>query len=776
MTSIARARASSRVLSQFKINNPIPILDDVHSFLVQACGRMKSLEEAKQVHGFMLKLGSDQGENMATGVETKLVIMYVKSQRLADARLVFDNMSTSDMFSWTAMIGGYAKHGDCEEAITLFNLMQGRGIQPDNFIFPSVLKACAELRCLQQGREVHRLARESGFESDPFVESALVNMYVKCGNLKNAREVFDKMSQRNVVTWSAMIAGYVQNGHRDEALELFDKMRIAGIGSNEASWNSLIAGCAQSGDGEEALKLFCRMHEEGGKPNSVTIVSVLPACGSLVALQEGKGIHNYVVKSGFESDASVGSALVDMYAKCGSMKDARYMFDKMSERNVVAWNSIIAGYGQNGMPEDAALLFREMWSVGVKPNVISWTSVVAAYAQNGHGEMALQLLNEMSASGVKPNSVTIASALPACADIVALSRGREIHGYMIRSQIESDVFAASALVDMYAKCGCIEKAQQVFDKMTQRNLVSWNAMIGGYAMHGHGKDALAVFRRMQQVDLKPNHITFTSVLSACSQVGLVDKGKHYFDTMTQDYGIVPRMEHYACIVSLLGRIGQLEEAQNFINKMPLKPDACVWGALLSACRKYSNVELGELAAEQLFELEPSNSGNYVLLSNTYAAAGRWDEVARVRKMMKGMGLKKRPGCSWIEVKNRVHTFIVSDRSHPQLDKINAALENLVGQMIEVGYVPGRNFVLHDVEEEEKEQFLCGHSEKLAVVFGLINTCPEIPIRVIKNLRVCGDCHTVIKYISKIARREIFVRDANRFHHFKDGLCSCHDYW
>nr|ADE77588.1 unknown [Picea sitchensis] len=312
--------------------------------------------------------------------------------------------------------------------------------------------------------------------------------------------------------------------------------------------------------------------------------------------------------------------------------------------------------------------------------------------------------------------------------------------------------------------------------MSNKNVVSWNAMIVGYGMHGHGEDALVLFTQMQQRGVKPNEITFISVLSACSHAGLVDEGWKCYNCMTLDYAITPTVEHYACMVDLLGRAGHLNEAWDFIEKMPIEPGASVWGAFLGSCRIHCNIELGERVAELLLNLDPDNAGYYVLLSNIYAAAGRWDDVAKVRKMMKEKDVKKSPGCSLIEVNNKLHSFVVGDISHPQTEAIYAMLETLARQMEAVGYVPCTDFVLHDVEEEIKENMLFAHSEKLAIAFGLISTRSGTSIRITKNLRVCGDCHSATKFISKIVKREIIMRDLNRFHHFKDGLCSCGDYW
>eukprot|EP01018_Ginkgo_biloba_P001270 Gb_03440 [translate_table: standard] len=677
---------------------------DVESYasLLQACAHMQSLIYGKQVHTHMV----DNGIQGNAYLDNILIAMYAKCESPTDARQVFDKMSKPDAFCWNVMIGGYASSGHFKEALTLYYQMLQAGTRPDSFTFPRVLKACSALAALQQGKEIHHCIIKSGFESYLFVGNALVAMYSKCGCIDDAFKVFDKMSQRDVVSWNTMITAYAQNGYFNEA-----------------------------------LKLFCQMHFAGVDSSSVTIASVLPACANLTALQCGKEIHGHTIRTGIESNVFVENAFVTMYAKCGSLEDARRVFDKMSQRDLV-----------------------------------SWTAMIAGYAQNAHCDEALKLFWRMQLADVKVDSVTIASVLSASARLAVLHHGKGIHNYILKSKHEPDVLVGNALIDMYAKCGSIKDARLVFDNMSQRNVISWTAMIAGYGIHGHGEKALALFHQMQQAGVQPNHITFTALLSACSHAGLVNAGWQYFNRMNQEYCITPGAEHYACMVDLLGRAGHLDEAHDFIKNMPLEPTGSVWGALLGACRIHSNVKLGESLAKRLFELEPENTGNYVLLSNIYAVAGRWNEVAEVRTMMSDRGLTKMPGCSWIEVKNKVHTFLIGDISHPQSDKIYATLETLTGQLKEAGYVPDIDFVLHNVDEAEKEHILCGHSEKLAIAFGLMNTCSGSPIRVTKNLRVCGDCHSATKFISKVVAREIIVRDNNRFHHFKDGLCSCGDYW
>eukprot|EP01018_Ginkgo_biloba_P010582 Gb_16515 [translate_table: standard] len=771
---------------------------------LRACATSPTvLEWGKQTHSFLIGTGFQS--HVAVG--NSLINMYAKCENLDEARKVFDKMTKRDVVSWNTMIGGYTQNGHSEEAVELLCKMHQAGMKTDNVTFASVCSACASLAVLEQGKQIQALIIKTGFESDVFVGNALVTMYAKCCHLEDAHNVFFEMVKRDVVSWNAMIAGYVQDGFDEEALQLFVQMQQVGLkadhitfasvqtacaslealehgkqnhahiiktgfewdvsvgntlvsmyakcGSmedvgkvfdkmpirNVVSWTSMIAVYAQHGHGQDAIQLFEQMQWVGMKPNQVTYVSVLNGCSTPEVLQKGKHLHALILQSGYESDVNVGNSLVTMYAKCGDTEDARQVFDRMPNHGVVSWNAMVAGY-----------------------------------AQSGHCEESLNVFCWMQQAGVKPNPFTFGSALSACATLVALEHGKRIHTYIVKTGFESDVFVGSALVDMYAKCGSIENASDVFNRMSKRNVVSWTVMIAGYAQHGYGKDVLELFGQMQQGGMKPDHVTFVGVLSACSRAGLVDEGHHYFNSMSQDYGIMPRLEHFACMVDLLGRAGHLDEAEEFINRMPFQPSISVWQSLLGASRIHGNMEVGKHAAECLLELEPHDSSTYVLLSNIYAAANRWDDVARVRKMMKDRGVKKEPGRSWIDVNNRVHRFVADDRSHPQAEKIYAMLERLSEQMKNAGYVPNTNFVLHDVEQEQKEKSLYHHSEKLAIAFGLITTPPGAPIRIIKNLRVCGDCHIATKFICKIVGREIVVRDASRFHHFKDGLCSCGDYW
>jgi pentatricopeptide repeat protein len=610
------------------------------------------------------------------------------------------------IFSWNMKLAKYVKDGRPEKAMQLFQQMQQEGMSPDTFTFVQVINACAGLGALENGRLVHDQLIQSGCESNIFLGNSLVDMYAKCGSIEDAWRVFNKMPSRDVVTWTAMILGHVK--------------------------------CRQ---GQKALELFQQMQQEGVQPNTVTFVGVINACASVVALEEGRCVNQQIVKCGWESDVFVGSSLVDMYVKCGSMEDAWRVFNKMPSRNVVTWTAMISGH-----------------------------------VNCGQGQKALELFRQMQQEGVRPDSVTFVGVLNACASVVALEEGKCVHQQIVECGWDSDVFVANSLIDMYAKCGSMEDAWSVFNKMPSRDVVTWTTILGGCAMHGHGKEALKHFEQMREEGVQPNDITFICLLSACSHSGLVDEGMHCYASMVTDYMISAKLEHYTCMVDLLGRAGRLQEAENMVMAVPCKPQVAAWMALLGACRIRGNVEMAERVAKRILEMEPNNAAVYVLLSNIYAAAGNRLLCENVERQRKENGVKKQQGRTWIEVNNEVHTFVVGDQDHPQMTEIHAELQRLSGLMHDAGYMPCTKFLLHDVEEEEQVLHLCHHSEKLAIAFGLINTAPGTPLRIRKNLQVCEDCHTSIKFISKIVGRAIMVRDANRFHHFEDGVCSCMDYW
>ncbi|KAF8408808.1 hypothetical protein HHK36_004877 [Tetracentron sinense] len=510
---------------------------------------------------------------------------------------------------------------------------------------------------------------------------------------------------------------------------------------NIFTWNTMIRGYAESENPRPAIQIYHQMHISSIEPDTHTYPFLLKACARLMAVREGEKIHSIAIRNGLESLVFVQNTLVHMYAACGHAESAHKVFELMPERNLVTWNSVINGFALNGRPNEALILFREM-----------------------------------GLEGVEPDGFTMVSLLCACAELGALALGRRAHVYMLKAGLNKNVHAGNALIDLYAKCGSIREAHRVFDEMGLKSVVSWTSLIVGLAVNGFGKEALELFEELEKEGLVPSEITFVGVLYACSHCGMVDEGFGYFKRMREEYGIVPKIEHYGCMVDLLGRAGLVREAHEFIQNMPLEPNAVVWRTLLGACTIHGHLALGEAARARLLRLEPKHCGDYVLLSNLYASEKRWSEVQKVRRTMLKEGVRKTPGHSLVELGNCVHEFVMGDRSHSESKEIYEKLEEITKLLRLEGYVPCTSNVLADIEEEEKENALCYHSEKIAIAFALINTAPRTPIRVVKNLRVCADCHLAIKLISKLFDREIVVRDRSRFHHFKNGSCSCRDYW
>eukprot|EP01018_Ginkgo_biloba_P022935 Gb_12722 [translate_table: standard] len=779
ITSSALKRRKKRKQNDLRstIEDSCGIGGDVYSWnsKIKKLTQSGRVEDARQVFDKIPQRDILSWNLMITG--------YAQNERLENARQIFDEMPERNVVSWNAMIAGYAQNGKMEHARHLFDRMPERNVVSWN----TMITGYAQNERMEDARQMFdKMPRR-----DTVSWNSIIAGYAQNGKVENARQLFDKMLERNVVSWNAMIAGYVQNGRIEDARLLFDKMpernviswniMIAGYVKNHRlddahrlfdrmtvrnviSWTPLITGYAQNGRLEDARQLFDKMPNRNVVSWNAMIMGYIQGGKIDDARELFDRMH--------ETDVVSWNAMITAYSQIRRVEEARHLFDRMPQPDVVSWNAMIAGYAQNERIEDALQLFNKM----PKRDVISWNVMIAGYEQNGHCEEALYLFSQMQWAGVKPDHTTFTSILSACGSLAALEQGKQVQGYITKIGIVADIPMGNSLITMYSKCGSLEDARLVFNEMPSRDVVSWNAIITGYAQHGCAEEGLQLFKHMQQAGMKPNHVTFVGVLSACSHAGLVEEGWCWFESMGQDYLITPSTEHYAAMVDLLGRSGHLDDAEDFIRRMPFEPDAVVWGALLGACRVHGNVDIGQRAADSLFELEPQNSGTYVLLSNIYAAASRWDDVLKVRKMMKDRGIRKQPGCSWIELKNRVHAFVVGDRSHPQTESIYAILERLAEQIKNAGYVANTNFVLHDVEEEQKEQAISYHSEKLAIAFGLLNTPPRSPIRIIKNLRVCGDCHTAIRFISKIVGREIALRDANRFHHFKEGLCSCGNYW
>ncbi|BFG33937.1 hypothetical protein CerSpe_202110 [Prunus speciosa] len=703
--------------------------------LVDQCTSIKQL---KQVHAQMLRTGVFFDPYSASKLIAASALSSFSS--LDYARQVFDQIPQPNVYTWNTLIRAYASSSEPAESILVFLEMLDHCSEcPDKYTYTFAIKAASELRALQVGRGFHGMTIKASLGSDIYILNSLVHFYGSCGDLDLARRVFVKTPKKDVVSWNSMITVFAQGN------------------------------CPQ-----EALELFKEMEAENVKPNDVTMVSVLSACAKKVDLEFGRWVCSYIQRNEIKENLTLNNAMLDMYVKCGSVEDAKRLFDRMPEKDIVSWTTMLDGYAQLGNYEEAWRVFAAMPS----QDIAAWNVLISSYEQSGKPKEALAVFNELQKSkSPKPDEVTLVSTLAACAQLGAIDLGGWIHVYIKKQVMKLNCHLTTSLIDMYAKCGDLDKALEVFNSVERRDVFVWSAMIAGLAMHGQGRDALEFFSKMLEAKVKPNAVTFTNVLCACSHTGLVDEGRTFFYQMEPVYGVVPGIKHYACMVDILGRSGNLDEAVELIEKMPIPPTASVWGALLGACKLHGNVVLAEKACSHLLELDPRNHGAYVLLSNIYAKTGKWDEVSGLRKHMRDAGIKKEPGCSSIEVNGSVHEFLVGDNSHPLCKEIYSKLDEMALRLKSNGYVPNKSHLLQFVEEEDmKDHALILHSEKLAIAFGLISLSPSQPIHVVKNLRVCGDCHSVAKLISKLYDREILLRDRYRFHHFREGHCSCNDYW
>ncbi|KAE8661724.1 Pentatricopeptide repeat-containing protein [Hibiscus syriacus] len=585
------------------------------------------------------------------------------------------------------------------------------------------------------------LELEGGFDVGSSTYDALVSACIGLGSVRAVKRVFNYMVSNGFepdqYMSNRMLHVHVKCGMMIDARNMFDEMPE----KNLVSWNTIIAGLFDSGDYLESFRLFLLMWEEFSDCGSRTFATMIRASAGLELISVGKQLHSCAVKIGVGEDIFVSCALIDMYSNCGSIEDAQWVFDDMPEKTTVGWNSIIAGY-----------------------------------ALHGYSEEALSMFYEMQDSGVKMDHFTFSMIIRICSRLASVEYAKQAHAGLIRYGFGSEIVASTALVDFYSKWGRIEDAKHVFDRMPRKNTISWNAVIAGYGNHGRGAEAVELFEQMLREKMRPNHVTFLAVLSACSYSRLSERGWEIFQSMGRDHKIKPRAMHYACMIELLGQEGLLDEAFALIRAVPFQPTANMWAALLTASRVNGNLELGKFAAENLYGMEPEKLSNYVVLMNIYNRSGRLKESAAVLQTLRRKGLRMLPVCSWIEVNKRSHVFLSGDKSHVHTDEIYRKVDSLIHQISKCGYVPEEKTLLPDVDEQEQRELLY-HSEKLAVAFGLLNTMNRSsPLQIVQSHRICNDCHNAIKLIALVTRREIIVRDASRFHYFRHGSCSCGDYW
>ncbi|KAF8407898.1 hypothetical protein HHK36_007036 [Tetracentron sinense] len=578
-----------------------------------------AMDTVKELHANLIRTGFHTDPNSISDV----LRSYAHSpSNLHKALLVFNQIQRPTTFNWNWMIRGLSQSDRPNEAICLYNLMLHQGVAINKLTFIFVLKACACVPDIINGRKIHVHCLKLGFESELFVSNALIHMYASCSDLDLAGKLFNGMPERDLVSWNSLICGYSRNKRFREVLNLFETMQVEKV-----------------------------------KADAVTMVKVVLACSHLGDKELADSVVNYIEENHVEMDVYLGNTLIDLYGRRGAVESARKLFDRMPERNIVSWNALIMGYAKAGNLVAARKLFDDMpWR-----DVISWTSMITGYSQTDQFSDAVMLFREMMVAKVKPDEITIASVLSACAHLGALDIGKAVHDYIRMHNIKEDIFVGNSLIDMYCKCGCIEKALELFREMTEKDAVSWTSVICGLAVNGYANQALEFFSQMLSNGVRPSHVTFVAVLLACTHTGLIDEGLEYFENMTKVHKIEPSMKHYGCVVDLLSRPGNLDRAYEFIKKMPVAPDAVVWRILLSASKLHENVAMAEIAMNKLLKLDSSNSGNYVLLSNTYAGADRWDASMNMREMMKESNVQKAPGCSSIEVNGMIHESVAPDK-------------------------------------------------------------------------------------------------------------------
>ncbi|PIA27246.1 hypothetical protein AQUCO_08200038v1 [Aquilegia coerulea] len=633
--------------------------------ILKCCTALVDIDLGIQIHGVTIRMGFDF--DVVTG--SALVDMYAKCKNLSDSHQFFREMPDINWVSWSAFIAGCDQNDRLVESLELFKEMQRDRVGVSQSTYASIFRSCAGLSSLNLGYQLHCHALKNNFVPDAIVGTAILDMYAKCDNLRDARMIFKFMPRHSLLSWNAIIVGY-----------------------------------ARSYRGLEALQLFQLMHRSGVGVDEISLSGVFSTCAVIKGYLEGLQIHGLTSKCSFETNICVANALLDMYGKCGALVEGRDVFDAIDRRDTVSWNAIIAAYEQIGYEKETLFFFSWMLRSRMEPDEFTYGSILKACAGWQTLNCGMEIHNRLIKSGLgldffvdvglwpEPDNFTYATVLDTCANLATIGLGKQIHAQIIKQKMQSDVYISSTLVAMYSKCGNMQDSHLMFEKMTERDFVSWNAMISGYSQHGLGVEALQIFEKMQYENVKPNHATF--------------EGACYFHSMVNDYGLQPQLEHYSCMVDILGRSGWVGDALKLICEMPFKADAIIWRTLLSVCKINGNVEVAELSADSILWLDPQDSTAYVLLSNVCAEAGMCGEVSKVRKIMRQNGLEKEPGCSWIEVRSKLNTFLVGgDKVHPKCEQIYEILGVLIGEMKWAGYVPETSVALTEEEEEEQQELL-----------------------------------------------------------------------
>ncbi|CAL5194150.1 unnamed protein product [Lathyrus oleraceus] len=707
--------------------------------VLTACTRIFDLQLGLQLHAAVIKTGYLN----SVFVSNALMSFYLKCGFYQTAFKVFDEMGQRDIGSWNIVISCAVKGFMYDNAFQLFlDMLVTDSFKVDYFTLSTVLAACARTTGLvMEGKQVHAIAVKVGLETELNVGNALIGFYTNCGTLDGVVCLFERMGVRDVITWIEMVRAYMEFGFVDLALEIFEEMPE----KNCMTYDALLSGFCRNGEGLKGIELFVRMVDEGMELTDFSLTSGINACSLLADYGVSKQMHGFAIKFGFGSNVCVEGALLDMYTRCGRMVDAEKMFsmwEELEKVSSVVWTSMMCGYARNGQPNEAISFF---------------------HLGHSKGELIM-------------DEVALSSMLGLCGTVGYHDMGKQIHCQVIKFGFLSKVRVGNAIVSMYFKCGNVDDAIKMFSGMSSTDIVSWNILISGYVMHRQGDRALEIWWKMQEEGITPDEVTFILIISAYRQtnLNLVDDCRSLFDSMRTIYHIEPTSQHYSSFISVLGHWGLLEEALQTINKMPFKPSTFVWRALLDGCKLHKNTMIEKWAFKNILALEPKDPSTYILVSNLYSSSGRWDCSEMTRENMREKGFHKYPAQSWIICQKKMHSFYARDRSHPQNKDIYSGLEILIFECLKLGYEPDTRFVLHEVEEHQKKKFLFSHSSKLAATYGILMTKPGEPIRIVKNILLCGDCHTFLKYVSIVTKRDIFLRDSSGFHCFSNGQCSCKD--
>ncbi|CAN6321549.1 unnamed protein product [Urochloa humidicola] len=750
--------------------------------------------------------GGGGGSSSGNGPKS-LVLSHVAAGRMDEAADAFAAVRSPDAFLHNVMIRGFADAGLPLDALAAYRDMLAAGARPDRFTFPVIVKCCARLGALEEGRAAHAAVIKLGLGADVYTGNSLVAFYAKLGLVRDAERVFDGIPARDIVSWNTLVDGYVSNGLGALALACFQEMNdalqvnhdsvgiIAALAAcclesalmqgreihgyairhgleqdvkvgtslldmyckcgnvvpaenvfatmplrTVVTWNCMIGGYALNERPMDAFDCFMQMRAEEFQVEVVTAINLLAACAQTESSLYGRSVHAYAIRRHFFPHVVLETALLEMYGKVGKVESSEKVFDQITDKTLVSWNNMIAAYMYKEMYQEAITLFLELLNEPLYPDYFTMTTVVPAFVLLG-----------------------------------SLRQCRQMHSYILKLGYGDNNLIMNAVMHMYARCGDIVASREIFDKMPGKDVISWNTIIIGYAIHGQGKTALEMFDEMKRNGMEPNESTFVSVLTACSVSGMEAEGWKQFNLMQQEYGMIPQIEHYGCMTDLLGRTGDLREVFQFIENMPIAPTSRIWGSLLTASRNKNDLDIAEYAAERIFQLEHNNTGCYVVLSSMYADAGRWDDVERIRSLMKEKGFQRTEPRSLVELHGKECSFVNGDMSHPQSEQIHEFSDILSREIGETFDSPS-NTSNSDPSATRRTVLPNKHSVRLAVAFGLISSEAGAPILVKKNVRVCNQCHDALKLISKYSRRRIVVGDTKIYHVFSDGSCCCGDYW